>query len=201
MDEIDNLLARDVALPGVGHNQPPLAETLREEHAPALARAAYLLHGGNDKHGFDGFPAVIGDDNAADLAPAFAKQLNAHAKTLEEAHAAAKRPWLEAARTVDGIFLGLVRELRDAARTVNQRLLVWHQSQKAPAPILRSSYGPSASVRRTVAWKVLDATKIPRQFLKPDPVVIALHIKLGQGALPPEVPGLEFYVDTTMVSR
>ena len=203
MDEIDNLLARDTDPRfGIGGNQPPLIETLAEVAAPLMTRAAYLLHGnGNGKRGFDGFPAEL-DTDTADLAPAFAKQLNEHAKVLEEAHRHAKLPYLEAGRIVDNFFLPMARQLHEAAKMVNRRLLAWRNAQIEPQQIVRSSFGPSASVRKTIGWKVTDAAKIPRKFLKPDPLVIGMHAKLAApGELPKAVPGLAFFFEEQMISR
>lgn len=86
-------------LPGIGHNQPPLDELLRDETQALAQRTAELLAA---------VPrTVVTDRDSAEKATAFAGMIRSHAAKIEAAREERKRPFLEAGRTVDAHYQAL----------------------------------------------------------------------------------------------
>jgi hypothetical protein len=66
----------------------------------------------------------------------------------------------------------------------------------------RGSYGSSASLRQTLAFRVTDLSKVPRAYLLLNDAAVKAHMKTAQkGELPPNIDGIEFYFDTKTVVR
>src|SRR5690606_17422085 len=85
-----------LALPG--HNSPPLAEALADEHATLTARAAEIVAASAR------LPASVDDDEMAGRVADVMRQTTACAKALDGARVTAKEPYLEGGRAVDGFF-------------------------------------------------------------------------------------------------
>jgi len=84
---------------GIGHNNPPLAETLAEETAALKQRAADLAAAAGR--------AKATDDDTAGKAVLLIKMMSEHRKDIEAARETAVRPHLEGQRTVNAHFAGL----------------------------------------------------------------------------------------------
>jgi hypothetical protein len=116
----------------IGHNLPPadllvgdaLREKLVEEHAALLNRTAALLEAGPR------VPEITDDDLAAKAAD-FVKQITAAMKAGEGARVAAKEPYLEGGRVIDGFFKKRIDEpLLSLKAFVSQKITV-HLRAKA----------------------------------------------------------------------
>lgn len=90
----------------IGDNRPPpdllvgeaLRERLREETAELIKRREYL------REFVDKVPAVIENDDVCGRLNDFLKSITAMTKAAEGTRVAAKEPYLEGGRTVDGFF-------------------------------------------------------------------------------------------------
>lgn len=89
---------------GIGSNSGAnLAEVLAEESAALASRAADLAAAVGR--------AAVTDEESAGKATILAKMIRDHLKAVDEAREAAKRPYLEAGRTVDAHYNGIVGTL------------------------------------------------------------------------------------------
>lgn len=71
----------------------------------------------------------------------------------------------------------------------------------APTQV-RSSFGVTASVRKTLAFVIEDETAIPRQFLMVNEAAIKAHMKgAAKGQLPSPIPGVRFLWNEQMVTK
>jgi hypothetical protein len=82
----------------IGHNSPPVAEALADEHATLTARAASIVEAATR------LPASVDDDETAGRVADFTRQINACTKALDNARVSAKEPFLDGGRAVDGFF-------------------------------------------------------------------------------------------------
>ena len=91
------------ATPGIGHNQPPLADQIAEEIAAERARADELVEAARE--------AVIADDDDATKVVTLIKLIRDHEKVIDRAREDRKRPFLESSRIVDAAFGAVLRPL------------------------------------------------------------------------------------------
>lgn len=99
---------------GLGHNNPPndaeiLANKLVEEHAQTLQKAKDLIEASAR------IPESFDDEDTAQKAANFIKQVNALKKVLEDCRTKAKEPFLIQGRIVDTFFKAHDKSLDNAA--------------------------------------------------------------------------------------
>lgn len=115
--------------PLIGHNQPPDDQSafqaqLEERNEDLVARRNALLDAATR------VPKEI-DDETAEKAAHFIKQLTAHEKEADKARKAEKEPHLERGRWVDGFFKGRVTVGIPEVKAEVTRRLTAYQKQKA----------------------------------------------------------------------
>lgn len=118
----------------IGHNRPPAAEMLTGDslrssleiaHSQIADRCSDLIMAESR------LPAVT-DDDAAGRVSDYIKQITATAKAAEGARIAAKEPYLESSRVVDGFFTkGIVDPLTALKRRVEAKLTKYLQDKAA----------------------------------------------------------------------
>lgn len=226
-------------------------EDLAEQTDEVRKRAADLLAG------LARMPETITDRAIAERAAAFAKQLGAHARIVEDWREKEKGKWDDIAGAVHRFLKPIVESLDAGKKTVNARILAFDQAERsraaeeqrialkraqfereeaerlareaqtdgdldaaiqhetaareiaqqaahieAPRQIRAGDYGVTASVRRTVAFRVVDLDAVPRQYLMLNEAAVKAHAKTAQkGELPTPVAGIEFHWNEQMVSR
>lgn len=116
---------------GIGGNFPPddstiLTEKLTEKYEPQLKRRDDLLEAA------ERVPEEITDEETAQKAVAFEKQLALLVKESETIRVAEKDPYFQAGKIVDSWFHGLMDPLNDALKSVTDRRVAY-QAQKAEA--------------------------------------------------------------------
>lgn len=112
--------------PGLGHNEPPpdlltgeaLHNKLEEDHAALVARRDQLLDA-------EARIPAIEDEDTARRAGDYIKQIMAATKALEGARVAAKEPFLEGSRVVDGFFKMVSEPLAKLKRKVEDNLTLF----------------------------------------------------------------------------
>jgi len=113
-------------LPQMGHNLPSdpveaLRLQLADKNSDLTARRDELLEGVKRA------PATILDQETAEKVAAFTKQLKGARKLGEDRRKADKEPHLEACRTVDTFYKGLIDPLQQSAATLEGRLTVYQK--------------------------------------------------------------------------
>jgi hypothetical protein len=127
-----NTLAR----PGIGHNNPPLAESLADELATDKARAAELIEAATESQ-------IASDDDAAKVTSLIGL-IRAHEKKLDGDREQRKRPFLESCRIVDATYAAVIRPLSLARAGADGRgglgamLTVWQRKREAEAAAERA---------------------------------------------------------------
>lgn len=114
---------------GIGGNNPPddstiLTDKLTEKYDPQLKRRDELLEAAKR------VPEEITDEETAQKAVAFEKQLALLVKESETIRVAEKDPFFQAGKTVDSWFHGLMDPLNDALTSVTNRRVAY-QAKKA----------------------------------------------------------------------
>ena len=107
----------DAATPGMGDNNPPLADLLAIALTPFSSRAAQLIEIAET--------AVIVDDPSATKVVDLSALMAALEKELDAERTERKAPFLEACRVVDGAFNPLIERLTTArlGEEINKRRL------------------------------------------------------------------------------
>lgn len=116
------------------HNNPPadlllgpaLREKLEEENQDILDRADQLLEAATR------IPEITSDDIAGKVGD-YIKQLTALNKTAETRRTAAKEPYLEGGRNVDGFFKAITDPVADVKSRVSHKLTVFEREKEAAA--------------------------------------------------------------------
>jgi len=113
---------------GIGGNNPPdditiLTDKLTEKYDPQLKRRDELLEAAKR------VPEEITDDETAQKAVAFEKQLALAVKESEAIRKAEKEPYYEAGKTVDGWFKGLMEPLSAALKSVTDRRVAFQTAK------------------------------------------------------------------------
>ena len=96
----------------IGHNQIPEIESLTSD---LKVRADELLAA------VERVPATL-DQATVGRAADFVKQIGTHAKMIEERRSAAKQPYLEAGRVIDGAFKSIADPLTAAKKRVEAKI-------------------------------------------------------------------------------
>ena len=193
---------------GLGHNQPPsdielLVQRLSEETADLLKRQAQL------EDALSRTPARVQDEDQAGRMAEYLKQLTAFLHSAEERRKAAKEPYLEASRAVDGFFRRMTDAIASAKTKVALRLSVYQEEKakavQAIAPDVgtheagrvRSELGVTAALRQSWDFEIVDERKVPKKYLSVDTAKVRAAIKAGER----EIPGLRVYQRTTTIVR
>lgn len=128
LDNAQNLIA------GVGDNNPPselesLTMALQHNHEAALKHAQQLVEAG------DRLPTKIEDDETAQKASDYIKQVMARKKTLEASRVNEKEPFLTMGRSVDGFFKAVTDKLdavqKKAKQPLDAYLIAKEQAERA----------------------------------------------------------------------
>lgn len=120
-------------------------------------------------------------------------------RVAEEAarQARAEADRLAAAAQTDADLEGAIKSEAAAEQIQQQAAAI-----VAPPAQIRSSFGSVSSVRRSIAFKVVDVALVPRQYLMVNEAAIKAQSKLAaKGELPPAIPGIEWSWNEQMVSR
>ena len=111
------------ALPGLGHNNPP--EPTIEEFRTALEKEhdEFLKLAGRAEMARAALPKAdtIATDEDVEKIDKWVVGAAKVASQAEKLHKAAKAPYLERGRVIDDLFLGLVKDLRAAIKSVEER--------------------------------------------------------------------------------
>lgn len=115
----------------VGHNRAPfdidfIREELADEHRSLLERRDELLAAGAR------VPAIDNEDAARKVTD-FIRQIAAATKAADAARVAAKEPYLEGGRVVDGFFRPIMDPLSDLKKSVERRLTDYLREKEAQA--------------------------------------------------------------------
>lgn len=116
----------------VGHNHPPpdlltgdeLRAKLQDDHEALIARRDELLAAEAR------IPAIDNEDAARKISD-FIKQISAAAKAADGARIAAKEPFLEGGRGVDGFFRAISDPLANMKRNIEQKLTGYLRAKEA----------------------------------------------------------------------
>jgi hypothetical protein len=95
----------DEATPGIGHNQPPLAERLEEQTSPLRIRSAELVAVAST--------AVIIDDTSAAKVTELIGLMRAHIRKIEAEQETESKPYDDALATIDAAYSPLRKGLAD----------------------------------------------------------------------------------------
>lgn len=125
MDDLSELIDR-----GIGDNAPPsdieiLRERLVDMNAALLARRDDLLAA------IPRVPETIGDEETCGKVADMVKLFTACTKTAEAARVAAKEPFLESGRAVDGFFKQITDPLDRAKKTIEARITGYQRIKAA----------------------------------------------------------------------
>lgn len=101
------------------HNQPPLTDALKEDHADLVARRDELLDA------FKRAPTEVADADTNGKMQDFMKQIDACAKRSEALRKDRKEPFLEGGRQVDGFFKSVTDPLAKAKKALGARVTDW----------------------------------------------------------------------------
>jgi hypothetical protein len=93
----------DEAIPGMGHNAPPLSERLPEQAAPLVAKMRELVAVAS--------AAVIIDDASAIKVTDLLGLCRAHLRKVETEHEAESKPYDDALATIDAVYDPIRRQL------------------------------------------------------------------------------------------
>jgi hypothetical protein len=115
---------------GIGDNSPPpeieiLRERLSDSNVTLLARRDELLAS------LPRVPAIIEDEQTCGKVADLIKLFTACAKSAEGARIAAKEPFLESGRAVDGFFKQIIDPLTKAKITIETKLTAYQRIQVA----------------------------------------------------------------------
>ena len=119
-----------IETPGIGHNAPvlPTPEELRAglemDNETLIARKDELLEA------FERTPETIEDDEVAGRVQDFVKQIDACRKNASAGRVAAKEPYLDGGRTVDGFFKAITEPLEAAKKELGTRVTAYLRKKK-----------------------------------------------------------------------
>jgi hypothetical protein len=132
MDQLDDLIGKATER-RLGDNQAPddiaiLRDRLAEASKPLLRRRDELLAA------LERAPAVIEDEETCGQVADYIKRITACAKAAEGARVAAKEPYLEAERAVDGFYRAIIDPLDKLKRQIEPKITAY---QRAKAEVER----------------------------------------------------------------
>lgn len=120
----------ELALAGIGHNQPPeitLADRLKEDHAATLAQIDEIAAKANKS------PSTIEDDTAKAAATDIAAEAGKLFKAIDEARKTVKRPYKEAVDAIDFFFRDPLARLDRIDKGLMGRVSAFDRAQLAKA--------------------------------------------------------------------
>lgn len=126
----------------IGHNQPPsLADELREAHNDILVERA--------RHELAGMmlPDKVETEEQASQINAWVAKAQDIAGRLAKLHGEVKKPYLDAATTVDTLFLHTSRDMKSKASSVAQRVAAFLAAKRAAEEARRRE--EAAALRRS----------------------------------------------------
>lgn len=202
---------------GIGDNAPPLADRLALDYADLAEEIAPLA--------VDDVPPVDGEASVAAYS-AHASGLKALAAKIEAARKVEKAPILADGRTVDGFFNTLAEPVKTATNAFVSAINAWQTAKlkaereaqrKAeeaarifdadppPAPaatkdvarVVSSSGRVAASASTVWRHRIVDATKVPREYMMPSDGAIKEAMARGVR----DIPGVEIFEDVRTVIR
>lgn len=155
------------------------------------------------------------------------KTINYKIKQVEAKRVEYTKPLLDQKKLIDEDFKGIIEPLKKVVANIKAEMLKWMQAEKkrldeeqkrieeeamerakkeklaevevAVVNDIKKQYGniSTSSVRKEWKWKVVDETKIPREFLVVNSLKINQAVRNGER----EIAGLEIYEDEQVVVR
>ena len=112
---------------GIGGNNPPLSEVLKDQYAALLADAEKWTSAAARA------PATVDDDAALGKFGTLVTNLNKIAREAEAKRKTEKQPHLDAGRTVDGFFGGIMGKINDVVAALEARQKVYIKAKERKA--------------------------------------------------------------------
>lgn len=119
------------AVAAIGHNRPPIDVEARHEFDRALDEIRPGLVSRIDDLIASADRCAVVDNDTLGRAGELVKQIRAAAKAVDDAHAAAKAPYLQAGRVVDDAKKSLRGPLDDAKAQVERKQNIYQNEQRA----------------------------------------------------------------------